>query len=79
MPRNGLPAAIASRIGSISPRRRSSAMASGNAPTPGSTIRSAAASTAGSLRDGRGVPDFLEAFLDAPQIAHLIVDDGEHG
>ena len=39
---------MAARIGSTSPRWRSSSMASPKAPTPGTTTRSAAATTAGS-------------------------------
>ncbi len=49
MPRNGLPAAIAERIGSTRRRDSRAAIASRNAPTPGSTSFEASANTAASL------------------------------
>ena len=79
MPRNGLPESIASSTGSTSSRRRSSAIASSNAPTPGSTTLPAAATWAGSLVTIGLVPDLLEPLLHAAKVAHAVVDDGDHG
>ena len=78
MPRNGLPESIASRTGRTSSGRRSSAMH----VLEGPHARQHHFGGGGHLRGIAGhnclVADLLEAFLHASQIAHTVVDDGDH-
>ena len=53
-------------------------MASSKAPTPGRTTRSGAVDRGRIAGDRRFVPDLLEAFLHATQIAHAVVDYRDH-
>ena len=62
MPKKGLPELMASSTGATRFFRRSSPMASSNAPTPGSTTFSAAATTAGSLVTIAWCPTFSNPF-----------------
>ena len=53
-------------------------MASSKAPTPGSTTFAAAATWAGSLVIDGLMANLLEGLLHAAQVAHAVVDDGDH-
>ncbi len=78
MPRNGVPSATRSSTTSRSPLSFRFAEASRNAPTPGNTIAAAPATSAGSSVTRTPFDTrMLEALLDAPEVSHPVVDDGD--
>ena len=60
------------------PAARKRRIASGNAPTPGTTIPSGARISVVVGGEHRGRPDVLERLLDAAAVAHAVVDDRDH-
>ena len=69
-------ARITARPGRTPRRRR---IASGNAPTPGTTRPSAAGSASWSAVSSPRAPDPLERLLDRAPVAHPVVDDADRG
>ena len=77
-PRHGFPSRTASQNASPSPVLCNSAIASANAPTPGSTTFDARRTSSGSELIMAVGPDRLDRLLNAPQIAHAVIDDDDH-
>ena len=78
MPKKGLPAAMLSRIGSTNSVAQF-ADCIGKRPDTGQYDFVGCKHRSRIATDFSLVPDFFEPLLDAPQVAHLVVDDQEHG
>ena len=78
-PRHGLPARTASLKASPRPVLLQLGRGVGEGPDAGQDHLVGAADRVRVGRDLGGVPDRLDRLLDAPEVAHPVVDDGDHG